>query len=341
MQKIEIHISTLLYTYDCVVVPHFGGFVANYTPAKIHPVQHTFLPPSKSIVFNRNLKNNDGLLANYIADKLNVDYVTALTLIDQFVGSVNRQLKIGKRIEISDIGTIYWDVERNIQFEPSSKNFLLEAFGLAQFQSAAVKREPFVKRIEKQLKDREQAALPKNKKRFKRILVVGIAVPLIAALVWLPYNSSLFKNTNYSNLNPFATEKSVRAVKEEIKASPESSADKDSTTTLPVTMNAAAQPVTENRDVSAVVADTSSVYVAQDKTIDYKFHIVAGCFQVQNNAERYVETLQNQNINASIIGQNEKGLFMVSCGDFTTRKEAASQMAYLRQQQENLWLYTN
>ena len=59
MQKIDKHINELLYNHDCVIVPEFGGFVTNYASAKIHPVQHTFTPPSKNIVFNKNLKNND------------------------------------------------------------------------------------------------------------------------------------------------------------------------------------------------------------------------------------------------------------------------------------------
>lgn len=338
MQKVDKHISALLYTYDCVIVPHFGGFVSNYAPAKIHPVQHSFLPPSKSIVFNKNLKNNDGLLANYMANNLNIDYSQALKHIDQFVSAVNLQLKAGKKVVISDVGTIYWDVERNIQFEPSTKNYLLEAFGLVQFQSPAIKRDAFVKRIEKQLKDREPTSLPKKKKRLKYVMMVGIALPLIAALVWIPYNTNLLKNANYSNMNPFATEKSYRPVKEKKETLPESSLNKDSVITLPAAMPPAA-PVTEN--TVTAVADTTAVVIPKDRRIDYKFHIVAGCFQIHSNAQRYVETLQQQHIPASIIGQNEKGLYVVSCGDFATRKEAILQLDDLKKQQENLWLYKN
>ena len=67
--KIEQCISELLYRYDCVIVPGLGGFVANYKSATIQPIQNTFSPPSKSISFNKNLNNNDGLLANFIAQQ--------------------------------------------------------------------------------------------------------------------------------------------------------------------------------------------------------------------------------------------------------------------------------
>jgi hypothetical protein len=123
MQKIEKHISTLLYEHDCVIVPNLGGFVANYAAAKIHPTQHTFMPPSKHLVFNKNLKNNDGLLANHIATQEKTNYPEALKYIDHFVSDINSELKRGSKVKIDDVGTLFLDVERNIQFEPSTTNF--------------------------------------------------------------------------------------------------------------------------------------------------------------------------------------------------------------------------
>lgn len=344
-QKVDKHISELLYEYDCVIVPNLGGFVSNYSPARIHPTQHTFSPPSKSIVFNKNLKQNDGLLANQVATGFNTDYTGALKHIDHFVNHTNSQLKAGKKVLIEDVGTLYWDVERNIQFEPSTKNYLLDAFGLVAFQSPAIKREALGKRIEKQLKDREPAALPQKKKTIKRLVTLTIAVPLIAALIWIPYKTDLFRNTDNANLSPFNKKQSSTpvVVKEESSEADELPIDvnKDSTLTKPVNAtSASSQPVTEAM-VAPVKADTTAVVLRNDKALDFKFHVVAGCFQVQENAINYIQSLQQQNINASIIGQNDRGLYVVSCGDFATRKEANAKLNDLRKQQQSVWLYKN
>jgi hypothetical protein len=341
MQKIDKHISELLYEYDCVIVPNFGGFVSNYAPAKIHPVQHTFSPPFKRIVFNKNLKNNDGLLANQIAANLNTGFPEALKHIDYFVSDINSQLKAGKKVLIEDVGTLYWDVERNIQFEPSTKNYLLEAFGLVQFQSPAIKRDALGKRIEKQLMDREPSALPNKKTTLKRYVTLAIAVPLIAALIWIPYNTGLLKNTDHANLNPFhAKDAEKPSVKEKVSQPISIPLDKDSNLTRPIDAGISRQPVTASI-VTPVSADTTAVVIEKDKSIDFKFHVVAGCFQVQQNAVKYIAILQQQNIPASIIGQNEKGLYVVSCGDFATRREASTQLNNLRNQQQSVWLYKN
>jgi len=75
------YINDLLYRYDCVIVPDFGGFVTNAISAKVNQFSHTFYPPTKQITFNSHLKNNDGLLANYIASSENVSFEKAVEFI--------------------------------------------------------------------------------------------------------------------------------------------------------------------------------------------------------------------------------------------------------------------
>jgi cell division septation protein DedD len=344
MQKIDFHISNLLDEHDCVIVPDLGGFVANYSSAKIHPVQHTFTPPAKNIVFNKNLKNNDGLLANHIAMGQDTSYPEALKYIGNFVERTNFDIKKGGRVKIEDVGTLFLDVEKNIQFEPDTKtNHLLDAFGLAQFQSPAIKRDNIGKRIEKEFKDRDAIPSEKKKINVKRYVALAIAMPLIFGMIWIPLKTGLLKKINYSDLNPFASKEIVKPDAKNIVEIPvkEIKIPKDTsyskTTTVPQ-LNS--QPVTEAL-IEPVKADTTKV--VQQSNIDQanKFHLVAGCFQIEENAIKFVTTLQQQNLNASIIGQNEKGLFVVSCGDFSSRKEASNELKNLRKIKPDAWLYKN
>lgn len=75
------YINDLLYRYDCVIVPDFGGFVTNKIDAKLDESTNTFYPPSKQITFNSLLKHNDGLLANYIASSEQISFEKASTAI--------------------------------------------------------------------------------------------------------------------------------------------------------------------------------------------------------------------------------------------------------------------
>jgi hypothetical protein len=352
--KVDKHISELLYDHDCVIVPDFGGFVANYAPAKVHSSQHTFTPPSKNIIFNKNLKNNDGLLANKISSAENTSYPEALKHIERFTASTNSQLKSGQKVTIEEVGTLYLDVERNIQFEQSTTNYLLDAFGLAKFQSPAIKRDTISKRIEKEFKDREPIPAEKKKVPVKRYVALAIAAPLAVGLLWLSFGTNTFKNINYSNLNPFASKEAARYIAQPTASFKElKESDFDSTpllkasdtskyVTFQLTDNVS-QPITasmvDNKTVGIVKADSLKVSVNRniDLNADFKFHLVTGCFLIPDNAQRFVTTLQNQNISASIIGKRN-GLFVVSAGNYATREEALSQLQQLKQSQPEAWL---
>jgi hypothetical protein len=234
------------------------------------------------------------------------------------------------------VGTLFLDVERNIQFEPETINYLLDAFGLASFQSPAIKRDAIAKRIEKEFKDRKAIPAEKRKINIKRYVALAIAAPLLFAMVWIPLKTDLLKTINYSNLNPFSFK--------EIK-------DSKTTKVLPIVVHdtiitklpssVKQLPAITETNVMPVKADTTAVVKVIDDNLDYKFHLVTGCFQIEENAVKYVAALQQQNLSASIIGQNEKGLYVVSCGDFPTRKHALKELINLRKLQPNAWLYKN
>lgn len=336
--NVEKHIGELLYDHNCVIVPDLGGFVANYAPAKIHPTQHTFTPPTKNIVFNINLKNNDGLLANQIAAFEKKTYEEALKYIDFFVKEINLQLKKGAKVKIEEVGTLYLDVERNIQFEPSTTNFLLDAFGLSSFHSPVIKRDAIAKRIiEKEFKDRGPVPLEKKKSNVKRYVAIAIALPLLFAMVWIPLKTDLLKNINFANINPFA--KKETKIPETKTTSVVPLVNNDTTVTKLSVKDTIPQAVTTSL-IENVIPDTTAV-AKNHINLNYRFHLVAGCFQIEENAIKFVQTLQSQSLSAAIIGQNNKGLYVVSCGDFPTRKDALSELGNLRKLQPNAWLYKN
>ena len=51
------YINDLLYRYDCVIVPNFGGFITNRIGAKVNPFTNNFYPPTKQIKKEAKMKN--------------------------------------------------------------------------------------------------------------------------------------------------------------------------------------------------------------------------------------------------------------------------------------------
>ena len=52
MKELSLHIERLLLQHDCVVVPHFGAFVARDTVATHSDQEEIFFPPSRLVRFN-------------------------------------------------------------------------------------------------------------------------------------------------------------------------------------------------------------------------------------------------------------------------------------------------
>jgi hypothetical protein len=152
------YINDLLYRYDCVIVPDFGGFVTNRKGASINEDTHTFYPPSKQITFNSHLKISDGLLANYIASSENISFEKASTAISLSV--IKWQNEIQKQpLEIGNVGVLTLNEQRKIIFEPNhSVNYLSESYGLQNVTSSTIKRKetpvkPLIPVVEKEHKN--------------------------------------------------------------------------------------------------------------------------------------------------------------------------------------------
>lgn len=133
MTTVEQLIGDLLLRHNCVIIPSFGGFVAKPVSAQIDYEKGTMLPPGKSLLFNRQLINNDGLLINELSQANSISFDAASTEVSEKIDDWTQTLKSGGRIEIDRVGNLFFDDERNMCFEQDRFfNLLLESFGLGK-----------------------------------------------------------------------------------------------------------------------------------------------------------------------------------------------------------------
>ena len=311
MTNIDKHISDLLYWHNCVIIPGLGGFVANYAPASIHPVLHTFTPPSKNIAFNKNLQNNDGLLANHISIVENKTFHEANNIITNFADRCNDRLKSGERIEINRVGTIYSDFEQNLQFEPAMEvNYLLHAFGLTGFQSAAIKRDNFQRKIEKQFKDRPAVPLEIKKKYVKKYWTLAAALPLLLLMLMAPLSSDILNgiSIDYFNLNPFSNNvKPIYHSRVHMPSLITGETPEEETVNLLdvadtvniIQINLFEEGDPEYSSTAMISVKPKEIVDSEDiKTIESKlskrFYVIGGCFELLENAENLILELKEK-----------------------------------------------
>ena len=108
-------INSLLYTNDCVTVPGFGSFIVNKFSSVYDEKKGKFYPPSRRVSFNPKIKNNDGLLANFISEKESISYEVAVKNIHNQVISWKKKLNT-EPILLDNIGELSYNSDENIIF---------------------------------------------------------------------------------------------------------------------------------------------------------------------------------------------------------------------------------
>lgn len=133
MKHIEQAIGDLLLRHNCVIVPTFGGFVAEQLSAKIDYDKGVMTPPRKALLFNKQLVSNDGLLINELASRKTISFDEASKDVSAVVSEWNHRLDQGERIELDRVGILFLDANQNLRFEQDRFfNLLLASFGLDQ-----------------------------------------------------------------------------------------------------------------------------------------------------------------------------------------------------------------
>lgn len=128
-------IGNLIFRHNCVILPDFGGFIANTAGARIDWKRNSILPPHKTVSFNKNLNANDGLVVQAFVEENKVSFEAALLEVSATIDSWKQELSKGNRIEIEKVGFLFFDKENNICFEQDRFfNLLMSSFGLENVQ---------------------------------------------------------------------------------------------------------------------------------------------------------------------------------------------------------------
>ena len=134
------HIRPLLRDHDCVIIPDFGGLVADASSARAQPGRQALSPPTKLVAFNQALTRNDGLLVDALSQHLGLPIAQARETVRAAVAALQQELDDNNRTELPGIGIFRRAVGRGLSFEyTGSDNLLASAFGLPELAARPVR----------------------------------------------------------------------------------------------------------------------------------------------------------------------------------------------------------
>lgn len=321
---IKAFIRELLFSYDCVIVPGFGGFIGNYSPARIDRTMGTFSPPVRQITFNRNLDHNDGLLVGKISMAAGLNYGDSRRNVEEFVRDVRSRLAKGETVVFDHLGTFTLNHENSIQFEPEANlNYYLGSYGLESFHMGHYKGYDVRKRVSRHI-DRDPV---RRTSLAKNLVRAAIMIPIIALLVIVPLKDQYSRKSGVESvtLNPLVTaefENNRNAI------------DNDRSANTP-----AVEEISANITPEAPVPETGP---ANDETPEVEtgqnvYYIITGSFKSEENALSHIDLLREEGFDPEII-RASNGFFRVNAMKCSNIGIAISKKDSLSRKFPGVWI---
>ena len=288
--KIEQYISQLLYRHQCVTVPGFGAFLTEIQSAQLHENSHSFYPPKKLVSFNSHLKNNDGLLANHIAQFEKISYEDAVSSIKREVFSWKRFLLEDQNVTLKNLGEFSLNADKNLVFIPSENtNYLMDSFGLNSFISPFIRREILNSEVVFEAEETPIQFIAEERRSrpyLKYAAILVLALPVTGSIGYKFYENKIAEET--------------------------------------LIVETAVQQQVQNKiqEATFFIENPISSVTLTVKEQKLAYHVVAGAFRDEANAQKAYLQLTQQGFKARRIAPNKHGLYPVLYGSYPTLREA-------------------
>lgn len=356
MIELAQHIEVLLLENDCVIVPGFGGFVAHYAPATHVKEENLFLPPTRTIGFNPQLKLNDGVLVQSYMSAYDTSFADANRIVEKEVSEFIRLLHEEGKAHLENIGEIQSNIYGNYEFIPYDYKITTPSlYGLDSFEMHELST----------LQQREKILVPASLEKEKKTYEISInraflrnAAAMIAAIVLFFAFSTPVENTdvqknNYAQLLPGELFEQIEKqsvavtpvhIKNDVVAqqTKKSSASSKTSSTQKLTASKAqtSRPIAVKEvKVAKQEAAPTPTPVKPQANVNHPYHIIVAGGISFKDAEAMANQLNSKGF-AEAKALNTDGKVRVSIRSFENREEATKQLLELRKNEtyKNAWL---
>ncbi len=353
------YLKELLNDNECVIIPEFGAFISKRHSATIDYANHRFLPPYKEIVFNDKLKNDDGILADFISKKENISKEEASNKIHEFVNQSVAILDVNSELELVDLGK-FININGNFIFNAKDNvNILGDSFGLTEFNYQPVfrtetyqviKEKIVVEQKEKNtdytlaVESVEELTSTTTRRRpslFRTVVVTTLAFFLVFVINWTTEKT----DSNLASWNPFL----YSSPNEFLIGISETQNLKDAEIQNLGDLETQGLGDSENQNLgdseTQRLGDSENQNLGDLETQSLGdsnpvYYIIGGSFQAEASAEKCLESIKKQGFEkASILDKNDKGYIRVYYESFADKADALSRLDAIKSEyNESAWL---
>lgn len=374
MFSLDVIIGELLLRHNCVILPGFGGFIAQRVPARIDFQSGTMHPPGKSVLFNRQLINNDGLLVAEFGLQNKLGYEDAFNEVTKQIAQWNEQLRAGRRVELDKVGMLYLDAELNLCFEQDRFfNLLLESFGLSKVhfvEERDLKRaqltlintasertdspviEIGIQEEKKQVIHQSETEIPVEEPKVIQLeqsksvtprnrtiwpyVAAACILPIAFYSFWLPMKTDVLESgvISLSDFNPFHKKQERFSLKPIKDAS--SFVFKNAPAPCPFTLTDEV-PIASNDETTYTPIESGSEKNIPTPVVMGSYELIVGSFSDPKNVKEHVDLLQDKGIQTNVLGARD-GLIRISAGTYKSMDLARAKKEILASSGVDAWI---
>ncbi|MDE6317055.1 MAG: hypothetical protein K2L73_01480 [Muribaculaceae bacterium] len=210
MNHVIRHIEYLVHRHDCVVLPKWGAFIADYQPACYDEKLGLMYPPVRELSFSASVDYNDGLLASSIARKEAVPFVQASRIVEEELNSMKHQLNLDGEISLGKVGRFIRQDEVSVIFEPAAKQ---SAIGSMGFDTLSIK--PLLNKVKEDAISSGRIEVPRRGRLSRlglRAVKAAAAIAVVIGISAVLLRPSLFnRHDDYmASIAPVMSQKSTQ-----------------------------------------------------------------------------------------------------------------------------------
>lgn len=374
MNRICNAISQLLYEHDKVIVPGLGAFLRRDEGAQVNIVTNTFVKPSSVLVFDAQQREDNDLIASFLTTNEGMAEEEARQLLAQFVSDCFADLKTGKEVHLTGVGTLTMGSQQQWIFQSNPDiDYNTDAFGLSDFSVTPVftsgKQDDWKAQVAQQIKDKN-TPMTVDSKRVRRNFEMENDAPqprrrgrgVLFTLLGLLLLAGIFVLLSYLKLIPVTLPFFEEPKPMVVYHTPGKPIDPELQQQLfayytyeaPAPETAAAEIAVDTTVVEAeqipaeeVVPEPAKPETTAPSVDSYRFDppetskvfIIGGCYSMEENAVTQIKTVREQGFaNAFVMKRGSK--YYVCYGHFATAEDAKEELAKVRPYNAKAWLLT-
>jgi len=327
MKGVSFHIAYLLTQYECVIVPGLGAFVVSLSSREKTGGEKMLSPPENFLGFNSEIKHNDGLLANSIAQEMKSSYREATLLIEQYVRDILLRLNDGKKVDIPWVGSL--SLKNNKKIFQSEKtlscnasNYGLNAISLPRVID--IQPETSAHPEKKNKKNKEVIWIPVSRKFI--IYSGSVAAAILAmCIIPTPLNNEYFnlRHTQYASILNLPAQSIPNVVEAEDVSETEIQAPENASST----------------EIATSLPEVTNLAQTETKTLHY--YIIIASLPDQLSAKKTLAALQSDGFENAAILLSSDSRYRIYTNRFEDKAEAEEFLIQFKEdypEQANAWV---